>query len=114
MGCDGSSVLACSGIHSRWQRSGVPRQRDSERVRRLRLLLTFYEKELHRLFDDSERISDDTVFAGKTMIILYSSVLGVLGVVPDFGLVGLKEAVSRRTGFPRCSFDRNGECLPDR
>ena len=31
-------------------------------------LLTFYEKELHRLFDDSERISDDTVFAGKTMI----------------------------------------------
>ena len=77
-------------------------------------LLTFYEKELHRLFDDSERISDDTVFAGKTMIILYSSVLGVLGVVPDFGLVGLKEAVSRRTGFPRCSFDRDGECLPDR
>ena len=31
-------------------------------------LLTFFEKELHRLFDDSERISDDTVFAGKTMI----------------------------------------------
>ena len=30
--------------------------------------MTFYEKELHRLFDDSERISDDTVFAGKTMI----------------------------------------------
>ena len=26
------------------------------------------EKELHRLFDDSERISEDTVFAGKTMI----------------------------------------------
>ena len=31
-------------------------------------LLTFYEKELHRLFEDSERISADTVFAGKTMI----------------------------------------------
>ena len=30
--------------------------------------MTFFEKELHRLFDDSERISDDTVFAGKTMI----------------------------------------------
>ena len=30
--------------------------------------MTFYEKELHRLFDDSERISMDTVFAGKTMI----------------------------------------------
>ena len=26
------------------------------------------EKELHRLFDDSERISEDTVFAGKTMV----------------------------------------------
>lgn len=30
--------------------------------------MTFYEKELHRLFEDSERISADTVFAGKTMI----------------------------------------------
>lgn len=30
--------------------------------------MTFFEKELHRLFDDSERISEDTVFAGKTMI----------------------------------------------
>ena len=30
--------------------------------------MTFFEKELHRLFDDSERISDDTVFVGKTMI----------------------------------------------
>ena len=30
--------------------------------------MTFYEKELHRLFDDSERISDDTGFAVKTMI----------------------------------------------
>ena len=31
-------------------------------------LLTFFEKELHRLFDDSERIPADAVFAGKTMI----------------------------------------------
>ena len=31
-------------------------------------LLTFFEKELHRLFDDSECISEDAVFAGKTMI----------------------------------------------
>ena len=30
--------------------------------------MTYYEKELHMLFDDSERISADTVFAGKTMI----------------------------------------------
>ena len=30
--------------------------------------MTFFEKELHRLFDDSERISIDAVFAGKTMI----------------------------------------------
>jgi hypothetical protein len=30
--------------------------------------LTFFEKELHRLFDDSECISADAVFAGKTMI----------------------------------------------
>ena len=30
--------------------------------------MTFFEKELHRLFDDSERISADAVFAGKTMI----------------------------------------------
>ena len=30
--------------------------------------MTFFEKELHRLFDDSERISADVVFAGKTMI----------------------------------------------
>ena len=30
--------------------------------------MTFFEKELHRLFDDSECISEDAVFAGKTMI----------------------------------------------
>ena len=30
--------------------------------------MTFFEKELHRLFDDSERIPADAVFAGKTMI----------------------------------------------
>lgn len=30
--------------------------------------MTFFEKELHRLFDDSECISADAVFAGKTMI----------------------------------------------
>ena len=30
--------------------------------------MTFFEKELHRLFDDSEYISADAVFAGKTMI----------------------------------------------
>ncbi len=30
--------------------------------------MTFFEQELHRLFDDSERISADAVFAGKTMI----------------------------------------------
>ena len=30
--------------------------------------MTFFEKELHRLFDESERISADTVFSGKTMI----------------------------------------------
>ena len=30
--------------------------------------MTFFENELHRLFDDSERISTDAVFAGKTMI----------------------------------------------
>ncbi len=30
--------------------------------------MTFFEKELHRLFDDSEKLSEDTVFAGKTMI----------------------------------------------
>lgn len=32
------------------------------------ILLTFFEKELHRLFDDSECISEDAVFAGKTII----------------------------------------------
>lgn len=30
--------------------------------------MTFFEKELHRLFDDSECISEDAVFAGKTII----------------------------------------------
>ena len=30
--------------------------------------MTFYEKELHKLFGDSEKLSEDTVFAGKTMI----------------------------------------------
>lgn len=30
--------------------------------------MTFFEKELHRFFDDSECISEDAVFAGKTMI----------------------------------------------
>ena len=30
--------------------------------------MTFFEKELHRLFGDSERLSADTVFSGKTMI----------------------------------------------
>ena len=30
--------------------------------------MTFFEKELHRIFDDSECISADAVFAGKTMI----------------------------------------------
>lgn len=30
--------------------------------------MTFFEKELHRLFDESECISADAVFAGKTMI----------------------------------------------
>lgn len=31
-------------------------------------VLTFFEKELRRLFDDSECISAEAVFAGKTMI----------------------------------------------
>ena len=64
--------------------SGIPREFDDfeyytayridgqllryHHVRKEINLLTFYEKELHRLFDDSERISMDTVFAGKTMI----------------------------------------------
>lgn len=30
--------------------------------------MTFFEKEFHRLFDDSECISADAVFAGKAMI----------------------------------------------
>ena len=30
--------------------------------------MSFFEKELHRLFDDSECISADAIFAGKTMI----------------------------------------------
>lgn len=57
--------------------------------------MTFFEKELHRLFDDSECISEDAVFVGKTMIAPIGEDLRDMFA----GIVGFRSGLSKFGDF---------------